>query len=342
MAAPAGTGRATGLTGPQKAALLVLQLGRERAARVMGQLEVAEIEELAAQILRLDRIEQTLADQVLDEFYAVSVAGAGVGGGTGLAQQLLEAALGAERASGVMQRLQTVLAPQPFEFLQSGDPHQVVPLLTDEHPQTVALVLAHLRPETASAILADLPAESQAEVAHRIALLQGAAPDVVAVVADALRRKADALLAPVETAAVGGVDPLVEIIHRADPGTSTAILEGLAGRDGALAEEVRSRLFVFADILLLDDRAVQLVLRQVETSLLSLALKGAADDVREKVLSNLSERARENLLEEIDVLGPVRLAQVEEARSGVVAAIRALEEAGQVTIRRGGEDDLVA
>lgn len=330
------------LTGTQKAAMLLLQLGRERAGRVMAQLDVAEIEELTAEILRLEHVDQSVADGVLEEFHAASVIGPGVGGGLGLAQHLLVASLGADQAAGVLERLQTSMAGKPFEFLQQADARQVVSLLAGEHPQAIALVLAHLRPEHASAILAGLEPDLQGEVAHRIALMERASPDVVAVIAESLQRKASAVLAPRELAPVGGVQPLVEIINRADPTTEKLILEGLTSRDEALAEEVRSRMFVFGDIVLLEDRAMQLVLRQVETAALSVALKGVSPEVRDTVLRNLSERARENLVEEIDLLGPVRLSQVEDARSGIVQSIRRLEESGQIVIRRDGEDEYVA
>ncbi len=330
------------LTGTQKAAMLLLQLGRERAAKVMSRLETAEIEELTAEILRLDRVDQALADEVVEEFYSASMIGPGVGGGLGYATQLLEGALGRDEAAGMLERLQTSMAGQPFEFLQHADARQVLSLLNGEHPQAVALVLAHLRPEHASAILAGLPPEQQSEVAHRIALMERASPDVVQVIAETMQRKASTVLTPNELSAVGGVDPLVEIINRADPTTEKLILEGLQARDEALADEVRSRMFVFGDIVLLEDRAMQLVLRQVETNELSVALKGVAPEVRDKILRNLSERARENLEEEIELLGPVRLSQVEEARAGIVQAIRRLEESGQIVIKREGEDEYVA
>ncbi|NNH08372.1 flagellar motor switch protein FliG [Cellulomonas fimi] len=330
------------LTGTQKAAMLLLQLGRDRAARVMAQLEVHEIEELTAEILRLERVDQRLADEVLEEFHAVSVVGPGVGGGMGLAQHLLVASLGAEQAAGVMERLQTSLQGQPFEFLQHADARQVVSLLSSEHPQAIALVLAHLKPDHAGAIIAGLDPELQADIAHRIALMERASPDVVQMIAENLQRKASSVLASSELAAVGGVQPLVEIINRADPSTEKVILEGLASRDEELAEEVRSRMFVFADITLLEDRAMQLVLRQVETAQLSVALKGVSDGVRETVMRNLSERARENLVEEIELLGPVRLSLVEDARAAIVQVIRRLEESGQIVIRRDSEDELVA
>ncbi|WP_159807568.1 flagellar motor switch protein FliG [Cellulomonas citrea] len=332
----------SGLTGPQKAATLLLQLGRDRAARVMAQLDVSEMEELTAEILRLDRVDQSVADDVLEEFYDVSAVGPGLGGGANLAQHLLEASLGHDQAADMMERLRTHLAGDPFEFMRQADGRQVVSLLSGEHPQTIALVLAHLRPEQASAILAGLPPTEQGDIAHRIALMERAAPDLVQVVAESLQRKASTVLAPREMAAVGGVQPLVEIINRADPTTEKLILEGLQDRDEKLAEEVRALMFVFADIVLLEDRAMQLVLRNVETGELALAMKGASQPVQDKILTNLSERARDNLVEEIDLLGPVRMSQVEEARSQIVQGIRRLEESGQITIRRDTDDEYVA
>ena len=335
---------ATLLTGTQKAALILIQLGREQAARVMSQFDDSEIEELTTEIARLERVDQKVADGVLEEFYEASLGGLGVTsrGGLGVAQALLEASVGRDRAANMMERLATSLQGQPFEFLQYADARQVVSLLSGEHPQTIALVLAHLRPDHASAIMTGLPPQTQAEVAHRIALMERASPDVVTVVAESLQRKATAVLTPQEMSAVGGVQPLVEIINRADPTTEKLILEGLEARDQSLAEEVRSRMFVFTDIVLLEDRAIQLVLRGVEMSSLATALKGAGEEVKDKILRNLSERARENLVEEIELLGPVRLSMVEDARAAVVQVIRKLEESGQIVIRREGEDEYVS
>ncbi|MBI9114572.1 flagellar motor switch protein FliG [Sanguibacter suaedae] len=331
------------LTGTQKAALVLMQIGRDRAARVMSQLDEVTIEELTAEILRMERVDRAVADEVMEEFHAVTIGGGSAvsNGGLGYAQQLLEASMGVERAQSMLDRLATSMAGQPFEFLQQADARQVLALLSGEHPQTVALVLAHLRPEHASAIMAGLSGTVQAEVAHRIALMERAAPDVVSVVAESLQRKASTVLTPRETSAIGGVDPLVEIINRADPGTEKLILEGLEARDSELAEEVRSRMFVFGDIVLLEDRALQLVLRGVESASLALALKGAGVGERDAIMRNLSERASENLTEEIDMLGAVRMSQVEEARSGIVQVIRRLEESGQIVIRRDGEDEYV-
>ena len=312
---------AIALNGTQKAALLLIQLGKDHAARVMAQLDEAEIEALTTEIARLERVDTVVADGVLEEFYDASMGGSSTApgrGGMGLAQHLLEASVGRERAAGMLERLASSMAGQPFDFLQYADARQVVSLLNGEHPQTIALVLAHLRAEHASAILAGLAPTAQADVAHRIALMERASPDVVAVVAQNLQHKASAVLTPQEMSAVGGVQPLVEIINRADPTTEKLILEGLEARDQALADEVRSRMFVFTDIVLLEDRAIQLILRGVEMSSLATALKGAGDDAKDKILRNLSERA------------------------AVVQVIRRLEESGQITIRREGDDEYVA
>lgn len=332
------------LTGTQKAALVLIQIGKDQAARVMSQMNEAEIEELSAEIARLERIDPAIAESVLEEFHAASLGGIRFNGRGGMsyAQEVLEASMGREKAAGLLERLATSMQGQPFEFLQYADARQVVSLLTGEHPQTVALVLAHLRAEHASAIMTGLPQTVQADVAHRIALMERAAPDVVAVVAEALQSRASAVLTTAEFAAVGGVQPLVEIINRADPATEKLILEGLEARDSELAEEVRSRMFVFSDVTLLEDRAIQLVLRGVEMSVLATALKGASEEVRDKIVRNLSERAAENLVEEIELLGPVRLSAVEDARANVVQVIRRLEESGQIVIRREGEDEYVA
>lgn len=332
------------LSGAQKAALVLMQLGRERASRVLSLLGEQEIEELTSEIVLMDRIDRDVADQAMGEFYAIATGSSEYlpTGGRGFAQQLLEASIGVDKAEEMLDRLASSMAGQPFEFLQQADARQVLALLSGEHPQTMALVLAHLRPEHASAIMAGLQPALQAEVAHRIALMERAAPDVVAVVAESLNRKATTVLTPRETSAVGGVQPLVEIINRADPGTEKLILSGLTDLDPELADEVRSRMFIFADIVLLEDRALQLVLRGVDTSMLALALKGAGEAERGAVLRNLSERAREDLDEEVDLLGAVRMSQVEEARSEIVQVIRRLEESGQITIRREGEDEYVS
>jgi len=333
------------LTSTQKAAVVVLQLGHERATKVLAMLDEREVEELTAEIARMDVVPDVVADEVIGQFYTELSGGVPAAGHGGLdyAQRLLEDALGTERADQVMGRLTSLLAGQPFDFLQQAEPRQVLSLIDGEHPQTMALVLAHLRPERASAILAGLPPEERADVALRIATMEQANPDAVTVVAESLQRRAGSVLTTAEaTAAVGGVQPLVEILNRADPSTEKQILEGLGVHDEALAEQVRSLMFTFDDIVHLDDRAVQLVLRQTEVPVLALALKGASAEVTAKIHGNLSERVRENLVEEMEVSGAVRISEVHDARGAVVKTIRTLEESGQIVVRREGEDEYVS
>ncbi|MFP5346367.1 MAG: flagellar motor switch protein FliG [Actinomycetes bacterium] len=332
------------LTGTQKAAVLLLQLGKEKAGPVLAALTEAEVEELAAEIVKLGSLPGELADQVVAEFYGMMGAGhsAGARGGVDVARELLENSLGRMRAEDLLERVSSSPGRIPSAFLREADPRQLQNILAAEHPQTIALVLAHLRPDQASLVLSGLEPSLQAEVAHRIAVMDRTSPDMVRTVAEVLHRRTSSVLAPVEAAAVGGLQPLVEIINRADPGTERLILEGLDARDNALAEQVRSKMFVFDDIVGLEDRAVQLVLRQVESQALATALKGVREEVSQKVLGNVSERARENLLEEIELLGRVRMSQVEEARAAVVTVIRSLEAAGEIVLRRDDDDEYVA
>ena len=241
-----------------------------------------------------------------------------------------------------MGRLSSNLFDMPFKFLQNADSRQLLSFLSDEHPQTIALVLAHVPAPLASKVLGGLGSDLQAEVAHRIATMDRTSPEVIQQVQASLERRMSTMLVPADLSAVGGVQPLVEIINRADRGTEKLILEGLEQRDPELADEVRSRMFVFEDLINLDDRAVQLVLRQVEVANLAIALKGVASVVRNKVMKNMSERAAESLGEEIELLGPVRVQAVEEAQTEVVRVIRQLEEDGQIIVRRGAEDEFVA
>jgi flagellar motor switch protein FliG len=331
------------LTGPQKVAIVLMQIGRERSAPILSQLREAEIEEVAGEIVRLRSVAPEVVETVLREFQEAFGAGTtSAGGGVEAAHELLSATFGSERASAVIDRLAKAHATDAFSFLADADPRTLVSFLSGEHPQVVAVVLAHLQLDQASVILSGLPPEQQAEVAHRIGTMERTNHEMVRVVAEVLERQTSTVLQPGRNAAaVGGVQPLVDLINRADPATERIILESLESRDPALAEAVRARLFVFEDITTLEDRGVQLVLRQVETGDLAVALKGVTDVVREKVLSNVSERARENLLEEIGLLGPQRVAAVEEARSKIVQVIRSLEESGQIMLRRGGDDEYV-
>lgn len=328
--------------GVRKAAILLIQMGRDRASAVMGHLSDSEVETISAEIARLESISSAESHQVLTEFHDMMTARAHIAqGGLGFAQQLLEQSLGSDRASEIIERVKAAAVQMPFQFLHRADPAQLRSFIADEHPQVIALVLAHMTPDKASLLLSGLPPEQQAQVAHRIAVMDRTSPEIIRAVEGTLERKLSSMLQPAEMSRVGGLDPLVNIINRSDRSTERQIVEGLESLDATLADEVKSRMFMFEDITKLDDRSVQLVLRSVESSELALALKGVNDSVRDKITGNLSSRAGENLLEEVELLGAVRLTQVEEAQQSIIRTIRQLEEQGQIMVRRGNEDEFV-
>jgi flagellar motor switch protein FliG len=332
----------TSMTGLRKAAILLVRMGKEYSSRVLASLSEAEVEELSAEIARLGKLETDVVGDVIDEFYAMATTKHAGAGGMAYARELLEASLGTERATLILDRLQASMNDMPFNFLSHADPSQVLSYVQHEHPQTIALVLAHVPSALASSILSGLPPEVQSDVAHRIAVMDRTSPEVIRQVEVALQRKLSSVLQPDELSTVGGLQPLVDIINRADRTTERLILEALEQRNPEIAEELRRRMFMFEDIVNLDDRSVQLVLRQVEPSDLATALKGVNDAVRDKVTGNLSERGRENLLEEIDLLGPVKVKMVEEAQQKIVSVIRSLEDSGQIEIQRGEQEELIA
>ncbi|MDN4173561.1 flagellar motor switch protein FliG [Nocardioides sp. SOB77] len=328
--------------GARKAAVLLIQVGKEKAAQVLAQLSEPEVEAISVEIARLDSISSAEGEAVMEEFRDLMTARAHVAqGGLGYAQKLLEESLGAERAAEIMERLNAAAVQMPFQFLHAADPAQLRSFIIDEHPQVIALVLAHLTADKASMLLASLEPDKQADVAHRIAVMDRTSPEIVQAVEATLERKLSSMLQPTTVSRVGGVDPLVNIINRSDRATERQIVEGLEALDAELADEVRSRMFMFEDVVTLDDRSVQQVLRQVDGSQLALALKGVAPAVRDKITSNMSERASATLVEDIELLGAVRLAQVEEAQQAVIRTIRDLEEQGQIMVRRGGDDEFV-
>ena len=328
--------------GVRKAAIVMIQMGSSRAASVMSHLSESEVEAISSEIARLDAVGAHEIDEVLAEFSDLATARASMAqGGLAYAQNLLEQSLRAERATEIMARLHAAAVQLPFQFLHRADPAQLRTFIADEHPQIIALVLAHMTADKASLVLSGLSSDLQAEVAHRIAVMDRTSPEIVRSVETSLERKLSSVLQPTEMSRVGGVDPLVSIINRSDRVTERQIVEGLEALDAELADDVRSRMFMFEDVVSLEDRSVQLVVRQVDTAELAMALKGVSENVRNKITSNLSERAAETLLEEVDLLGAVRLTQVEEAQQSIIRTIRQLEEQGQIVIRRGGDDELV-
>ena len=329
--------------GVRKAAILLIQMGRERAASVLAHLSESEVEAISAEIARLEAINSTESEAVLTEFRMMMTARAHIAqGGLSLAQELLEQSLGPERAATIMSRLSAAAVQMPFQFLHRADPAQLRSFIIDEHPQVIALVLAHMTPDKASLLLSGLAPDMQSEVAHRIAVMDRTSPDIIECVESTLERRLSSMLQPAEMSRVGGIDPLVNIINRSDRSTERQIVEGLEALDPTLADTIKSKMFMFEDIVMLEDRSIQLVLREVDTGELALALKGVADTVRDKITHNLSERAATNLLEEVELLGTVRLRQVEEAQQNIIRTIRQLEEQGQIMVRRGNDDEFIA
>ncbi len=333
----------TEVNGLRKAAVVLVQLGKERSASILAAMREAEVEELTAEIARLDSIDAETAQKVMEEFEGLILAHKYYSrGGLAFAREVLEASVGPEKARDILERLNASLSEMPFQFLRRADPRQIISFLQDEHPQTIALVLSHMGSEQAAIVLGGLAPELQSDVAHRIAVMDRTTPETVKLVESVFEQKLSTILMQSgEASAVGGLKPLVDIINRSDRATERLILESLEERDHDLADLVRAQMFMFEDILNLDDKAVQLVLRQVEVNDLATALKGVRDEVKSKVLKNMSERAAENLEEEISLLGPVRLKTVEEAQAKVVQVIRQLEEAGEIVLHRGADDEYV-
>ncbi|MCX7522380.1 flagellar motor switch protein FliG [Microbacterium sp. STN6] len=333
----------TVLTGTQKVAVVLMNMSHERAAQVMREFSETEAEEIAAEIVRLRKVDKDAAEATLLEFHELTLQGGwSPRGGRDFASGLLEASFGAERAAGVMSRVASSIAGRAFEFLDGAESGQISSLLNGELPQTIALVLAYLRPDQASAVLASLEDPLRTDVAQCIATMGTATPEAVSVVADTLKARAGAVVTARESSEViGGVQPLVEIINRSDVATERALLDGLDERDPELAEEVRSRMLTFADIVKFEAKDVQQVLRGIDAAILALAMKGSAETVVETIRTNLSERNRELLNEELEALGPVRVSQVEEARAEVVRSIRDLEAQGTITLQRGDEEEYV-
>jgi flagellar motor switch protein FliG len=330
------------MTGREKAAVLLVSLGAEASAEVFKHLRQEEIDELTLEIAGIGHITPERRSAVVEEFYETAVAQEYIAeGGLEYARTVLERALGAERASEVMGRLSTSIQVSPFEFLRRTDAAQILNVIANEHPQTVALILAYLPPETAAQVVSALPEELQAEVAMRIALMDRTAPEVIREIERVLERKLSAVINQDFTTA-GGLRALVDLLNQVDRATERTILEALDDQNPELADEVRRMMFLFEDIVLLDDRSIQQVLREVDAKELGVALKGTSDEVKDKIFRNMSERAAAIVREDLEFMGPVRVKQVEEAQQKIVAVIRRLEEAGQVVIVRGGEDELVA
>lgn len=328
------------LTGRQKAAVVLMNIDRLAAIEVMKHLTETEAEAITTEIIGLQHVDAELTAQALKEFQRMAAGHLPPArGGRDLAATLLEASFGSERAAALLGRVGS--SNSAFDFLGAADPSQVAGLLDGELPQTVALVLAHLTTEQAAAVLAALPEATRSDVAHAIATMGTATQDAIAIVAESLRARTGMLATRDAPERLGGVQPLVEIINRSDASIEKTLLESIESRDRSLADDIRSRMFTFSDIVRLDDRDAQRVLRGVDIRTLALALKGASENISEVIRRNVSERNRENLDLEGRSLGPVRVSQVEEARAEIVHLLRGMEAAGEISVQRTDEDEYV-
>ena len=332
---------AQALTGLQKAAILMIALGAEKSAQVVKHLGDAEIEQLTLEMANVRKISPENRDIVVEEFHQMCLANEYIAqGGIEYAREVLERALGESRAFEIINRLAISMKMRPFELVRRTDPKQLFSFIQGEHPQTIALIMTHLPADKAASLLASLAPERQAEVVKRIATMGQTSPEVLKQIEKVLEHKITSL-APTDYTTSGGIQSIVDLLNSADASTVKVVMDALDMEDPELAEQIRQQMFVFKDIVLLDDRSIQLVLREVATKDLSLALKGANNEVAVKIQSNMSTRAAQILKDDMEFMGPVRLRDVEEAQQRVVKIIRKLEEAGALVISRGGSDEIV-
>lgn len=329
------------ITGIQKAAILLISLGPERSASIFKHLKEEEIETMTLEIANTRSISPATKDQVLDEFYEICLAQQYIAeGGIAYAKELLEKALGSDKARDVIGKLTASLQVRPFEFVRKTDASQLLNFIQDEHPQTIALILSYLSPGQASTIISSLAPDKQADVAKRIAQMDRTSPDVIKEVEKVLERKLASLVNQDYTI-VGGVDSIVEILNTVDRGTEKHIMETLEIEEPELADEIRRKMFVFEDILSLDDKSIQRVLREVDNNELAVALKGSNEEVQNVIFNNLSKRLAAMIKEDMEYMGPVRLKDVEEAQQKIVNIIRKLEDSSEIIISRGGGDEII-
>jgi len=319
----------------------LISLGPEVSAQIFKHLRDEEIEQLTLEIANVRKVDASEKESILSEFHQICMAQEYISqGGIAYAKDILEKALGHQKAIDIINRLTATLQVRPFDFARKADPAQILNFIQNENTQTIALVLSYLQSEQASIILSSLPQEKQAEVAKRIALMDSTSPDVVSQVERVLEQKLSATVTQDYTSA-GGIEAIVHILNGVDRGTERTILDALEIQDPELAEEIKKRMFVFEDIVSIDNRSIQRIIRDIENADLQLALKVASEEVREAIFRNMSKRMSETFREEMEYMGPVRLRDVEEAQTRIVSTIRRLEDAGEIIIARGGGDDIV-
>ena len=330
------------LTGVQKSAILFITLGPEASANIIKKLPEREIQKITFEIANMSSVRPEAREQILGEFIQINKAKDYlVEGGVEYARTVLAKALGSSRASEILDKVTEATQQfRPFSIARKADAHQLLNVISNEHPQTIALVLCYLQPDKSAQIMAELPEELQSEVAYRIATMSSTSPMVVKEIEKVLDGKLSSVIRT-ESTLLGGIQPLVEILNQVDRGTERNITDSLEREDAELAEKIRASMFVFEDILSLDDVSIQKILRQVDTNDLALALKGSSQEVQDSIFRNQSKRAAQSLKEDMEFLGPVRLVDVEKAQTEILSIIRRLDDAGEIIMSRGGEDAII-
>ena len=330
------------LTGKEKAAILLIALGRDYSAKIFKHLRDDEIEQLTLDITNVRRVDAETRDMVIEEFYEQCLAQNYISeGGINYARDVLEKALGADRALALIGRLTSSLQVRPFDFARRADPNHLLNFVQNEHPQIIALVLSYLDPQMSAAILAKLELDKQTEVVARIATMDRTSPEYVREIERVLEKKLSSLGIE-DFTAVGGIQSIVDILNAADRGTERRVLETMELKNGELVDEIRRKMFVFEDIVKLDRRAIQRVLKEVENADLTVALKNATPEVSKVIFENMSKRLQDMIREDMEFMGPVRVRDVEEAQQKLVNIIRKLQDAGEIIISRGSEDEIIA
>ncbi|WP_430413624.1 flagellar motor switch protein FliG [Lederbergia citrea] len=330
-----------GLSGKQKAAILLISLGPDVASSVYKHLTEEEMEKLTLEISSVRKVDSSAKEDVLGEFHNIAIAQDYISqGGIGYAKTVLEKALGTDQAMAIINRLTSSLQVRPFDFARKADAAQILNFIQNEHPQTIALILSYLDPEKAGQILSELPQEMQTDIAKRIAIMDSTSPEVISEVEAILERKLSTTVTQDYTQ-TGGIEAVVDVLNGVDRSTEKTILDALEIEDPELAEEIKKRMFVFEDIVTLDNRSIQRVIRECDNEDLLLALKISSDEVKDVIYRNMSTRMVETIKEEMEFMGPVRLRDVEESQSKIVGIIRRLEETGEIIVARGGGDDII-
>jgi flagellar motor switch protein FliG len=329
-------------SGVHKAAVLLVSLSQDQAAEIMKRIPLEAAEEISREIASLTQVKSDLRREVFGEFYNLALANAYVAeGGLEYAKTLLRKSLKEDEASRLIKQVTQQVQTTPFSFLQKAESENLLTFIQDEHPQTIALILAHLPSQKASEILVGLPGQKQIEVVKRIANMEQTNPEVIKEVERGLEHRLSDIVSQTFEKA-GGVDTVAEILNLADRSTEKGIMEGLEAEDPDLVEQIRRLMFVFEDILLVNDKGIQAVLKEVDNDELSLALKTASDELKQKIFKNMSERAAQLIQEDMQYMGPVRVSDVESAQQKIVDVVRRLEDAGEIIISgRGGEKEMV-